>query len=62
MYKGKYDDTLEYGSRYNVGGDKRDDKEGGFFKNLFGKKKNENIKSDDKENKGLFGGLFGTKQ
>ena len=62
MYKGKYDDTLEYGSRYNVGGNKdnkEDDKEGGFFKNLFGKKKNENIKSDDKENKGLFGGLFG---
>ena len=59
MYKGKYDDTLEYGTRYNVGGDKRDDKEGGFFKNLFGKKKNENVKSDDKENKGLFGGLFG---
>ena len=59
MYKGKYDDTLEYGTRYNVGGDKRDDEEGGFFKNLFGKKKNENIKSDDKENKGLFGGLFG---
>ena len=62
MYKGKYDDTLEYGSRYNVGGNKdnkEDDKEGGFFKNLFGKKKNENIKSNDKENKGLFGGLFG---
>ena len=62
MYKGKYDDTLEYGSRYNVGGNKdnkEDDKEGGFFKNLFGKKKNENIKSDDKENKVLFGGLFG---
>jgi len=61
-YKGKYDDTLEYGTRYNVGGNKdnkEDDKEGGFFKNLFGKKKNENIKSDDKENKGLFGGLFG---
>ena len=42
MYKGKYDDTLEYGSRYNVGGNK-----------------NQNVKSDDKENKGLFGGLFG---
>ena len=62
MYKGKYDDTLEYGTRYGVGGNKdnkEDDKEGGFFKNLFGKKKNENVKSDDKENKGLFGGLFG---
>ena len=62
MYKGKYDDTLEYGTRYGVGGNKdnkEDDKEGGFFKNLFGEKKNENVKSDDKENKGLFGGLFG---
>mgnify|MGYP001239382368 CR=1 FL=1 len=66
MYKGKYDDTLEYGTRYGVGGnkdnkedDKEDDKEGGFFKNLFSKKKNENVKSDDKENKGLFDGLFG---
>jgi len=59
-YKGKYDDTLEYGTRYNVGGDKRDDKEGGFFKNLFGKKKNENVKSDEKEGRGLFGAIGGT--
>ena len=61
MYKGKYDDTLEYGTRYNVGGDKRDDKEGGFFKNLFGgNKKNENVRSDEKEGRGLFGAIGGT--
>ncbi len=63
-YKGKYDDTLEYGTRYNVGGDKRDDsddKKGGFFKNLFGSKKNENVKSDDKKG-GFFKNLFGSKK
>jgi len=50
MYKGKYDDTLEYGTRYGVGGNKdnkEDDKEGGFFKNLFGGKNNENVKKSD---------------
>ena len=63
MYKGKYDDTLEYGTRYGVGGNKdnkEDDKEGGFFKNLFGKKKNENVRSDEKEGRGLFGAIGGT--
>ena len=63
MYKGKYDDTLEYGSRYNVGGNKdnkEDDKEGGFFKNLFGGKKNESVKSDDKKGRDLFGIMGGT--
>ena len=62
-YKGKYDDTLEYGTRYNVWGDKRDDsddKKGGFFKNLFGSKKNENVKSDDKKGRDLFGIMGGT--
>ena len=68
MYKGKYDDTLEYGSRYNVGGNKNqnvksDDEENkGLFGGLFGgDKKNENVRSDDK-GKGLFGGLFGGDQ
>ena len=63
MYKGKYDDTLEYGTRYNVGGNKdnkEDDKEGGFFKNLFGGKKNESVKSDDKKGRDLFGIMGGT--
>ena len=63
MYKGKYDDTLEYGTRYGVGGNKdnkEDNKEGGFFKNLFGGKKNESVKSDDKKGRDLFGIMGGT--
>ena len=38
----------------------KDDKEGGFFKNLFGGKKNESVKSDDKKGRDLFGIMGGT--